>query len=59
MARYRIKLINAFTKESMLTPFSFKDKNEAIEWATKWRASGDEMDCQILDTKNDNKAIEF
>jgi hypothetical protein len=59
MIRYRIKLVNAFTKESVITPFGFTNKEEAVEWATKWRSSGDEMDCEILDSKNNNKPIKF
>ena len=59
MARYRIKLINEFTKETQITMMGFNNKNEAIDWATKWRASGDEFNCEILDTKKDFEKVEF
>ena len=57
--RYRIRLINANTGESQISMISFSSKKQAIEWATKWRNASEATDCEILDTKNGNKRIDF
>ena len=57
--RYRIKLINSKTGERMITTWAFSSKKKAVEWATKWKESMEEADCEILDTKNGFKKVEF
>jgi len=49
--RYRIKLINTETKETMLTTWSFSSRKAADEWAAQWKAQGDPFDCEVIDTK--------
>lgn len=61
MGRYRVKIINTFTKEALALPsglVSFTNRAEATDWATKWKALSDETDCEILDTKTGRTVIE-
>ena len=57
--RYRMKLINTRTGEKQLSTISFNSKKKAIEWATQWRNASPVTDCEILDTKNEFRKIEF
>ncbi len=57
--RYRMKLINTQTNEKMISNIGFNSKKAAIEWATQWRNAGPTTDCEILDTKNGFKKVEF
>jgi hypothetical protein len=49
--RYKIKLINTETKQTMMTNWRFSSRKAADEWTAKWRAQGSPFDCEIIDTK--------
>lgn len=57
--RYRMKLINTKTGEKQISMIGFNSKKAAIEWATQWRNASAETDCEIIDTKNGFKKVEF
>lgn len=59
MKRYRILLINDLTGERMLTTWFFSSKRQAMEFARCWRGVTEGANCEILDTKNGNKRIDY